>query len=361
MDRMCAGIHAMTQPTLTRRLLTVLLLGLLLLPTGRHLLHRYDAALLAVPIAGLDAPRTMVVAPGSALKNVARALAGDGLLEHPSSWVREARRENLAGRIRAGEYRIEPGTTPRYLLDMMVAGRVMMHSVTVPEGWTYQQALSAVQAHPAITVELKGVPADEVRARVGFDPVSPEGLFFPDTYLFQRGATDLEVARQAYQRMQDELAAAWRDRTADLPLASPYEALVLASLIEKETGVPDERPLIGGVFINRLRLGMRLQTDPTVIYGLGESFDGNLRRADLLRDTPYNTYTRSGLPPTPIALPGRDALRAAVQPAATEALYFVATGLGDGRHRFASTLQQHNDNVARYIATLRSAAHERTH
>jgi len=351
----------MARITLTRRLLTVLLLGLLLLPTGRHLLHRYDAAQLSVPIAGLDAPRTIMVAPGSALKHVAEALAADGLLAHPSSWVREARRENLAGRIRAGEYRIESGATPRYLLDLMVTGRVLLHSVTVPEGWTYQQALSAVQGHPAITVELNGVPADEVRARVGFEPVSPEGLFFPDTYRFQRGATDLEIFRQAYRRMQDELAAAWQDRTADLPLASPYEALVLASLIEKETGVPDERPLIGGVFINRLRLGMRLQTDPTVIYGLGESFDGNLRRADLLRDTPYNTYTRSGLPPTPIALPGRDALRAAVRPAATEALYFVATGLGDGRHRFASTLKQHNDNVARYIATLRGAAREQAH
>lgn len=349
----------MVRLTLTKRLLAVLLLGLLLLPTGRHLLHRYDAAQLAVPIAGLDVPRTFVVAPGSALKRVAGALAGDGLLAHPSSWVREARREDLAGRIRAGEYRVEPGTTPRSLLDMMVLGRVLMHSVTVPEGWTYQQALSAVQAHPAITVELDGVPMDEVRTRVGFEPVSPEGLFFPDTYRFQRGATDLEILRQAYQHMQSELAAAWQDRTEGLPLASPYEALVLASLIEKETGIPDERSLIGGVFINRLRLGMRLQTDPTVIYGMGEAFDGNLRRADLLRDTPYNTYTRSGLPPTPIGLPGRDALRAAVRPAATDALYFVATGLGDGRHRFASTLKQHNDNVARYIATMRGAARER--
>lgn len=350
----------MARLSLTNRLLAVLLLGLLLLPTGRHLLHRYDAAQLAAPIAGLDAPRTFVVAPGSALQRVATALARDGLLGKPSSWVREARREDLEGRIRAGEYRIEPGSTSRQLLDMMISGRVLLHAVTVPEGWTYRQALNAVQSHPAVKVELHDATDGSLRAGVGFEPANPEGQFFPDTYRFQRGTTDVEILRQAHGRMQAELAAAWRDRAAGLPLANAGEALVLASLIEKETGRPDERALIGGVFVNRLRLGMRLQTDPTVIYGMGDAFDGNLRRADLLRDTPYNTYTRAGLPPTPIALPGRDALRAAVQPAATDALFFVATGLGDGRHRFAPTLRQHNDNVARYIATIRRAARERT-
>ncbi len=348
----------MARLSLTKRLLAVLLLGLLLLPAGRHLLHRYDSAQLAVSIAGLDAPRTFAVAPGSSLRRVASALARDGLLERPSSWVREARRENLAGRIRAGEYRFEPGSTPRQLLDMMVEGRVLLHAVTVPEGWTYRQALEAVQAHPAVQVELRDATHQTLRNSIGFEPASPEGLFFPDTYRFQRGTTDIEILRLAQQRMQAELAAAWQERAAGLPLAGPYEALVLASLIEKETGRPDERALIGGVFINRLRLDMRLQTDPTVIYGMGDLFDGNLRRADLLRDTPYNTYTRAGLPPTPIALPGREALYAAVRPAATDALYFVATGLGDGRHRFAPNLRQHNDNVARYIAAVRGAARE---
>ncbi len=276
----------MARLTLTQRLLAIPLLGLLLLPAGRHLLHRYDAAQLQVPIAGLAAPTTFVVASGSALRGVADALARAGLLERPASWVREARRENLAGRIRAGEYRVEPGTTPRRLLDMLVSGQVLLHSVTVPEGWTYAQALHAVQAHPAIAVELREAGHAALRAAVGFEPVHPEGMFFPDTYRFQRGTTDVDILRQAHRRMQAELAAAWQERAADLPLGNPYEALVLASVIEKETGIAGERALIGGVFVNRLRRGMRLQTDPTVIYGMGDAFDGNLRRADLLRDTP---------------------------------------------------------------------------
>lgn len=351
----------MARVTLTQRLLAVLLLGLLLLPAGRHLLHRHDAAQLQQPIAGLQAPLTFTVAPGSPLQRVARELAGAGLLAQPSSWVREARREGLAARIRAGEYRVDPGATPRQLLDMMVAGQVLLHSVTVPEGWTYAQALEAVQSHPAIRVTLGEATREALRSAVGFEPASPEGLFFPDTYRFQRDTTDLAILRQAHQRMQEELEAAWQGRASDVPLANPYEALVLASVIEKETARADERELIAGVFANRLRRGMRLQTDPTVIYGLGAAFDGNLRRADLLRDTPYNTYTRAGLPPTPIALPGRDALRAAVRPAVTDALYFVATGLGDGRHRFAASLAQHNDNVARYIAAVRGASREQAH
>jgi UPF0755 protein len=190
-------------------------------------------------------------------------------------------------------------------------------------------------------------------ARLGIQDGRPEGQFFPDTYLFPRGTTDRELLLQAHTRMQRELQAAWNRRAADLPLDSPYEALILASLVEKETGAAEERPLIAGVFINRLRMGMRLQTDPSVIYGLGEKFDGNLRRRDLLNDTPYNSYTRAGLPPTPIALPGRAALEAAVRPAKTKALYFVATGLGDGRHFFATSLVAHNANVSRHLSNLR--------
>ncbi len=187
----------------------------------------------------------------------------------------------------------------------------------------------------------------------GLRDAHPEGLFFPDTYRFPRGTTDRELLRQAHARLETELAAAWSRRAADLPFDTPYEALILASLVEKETGAADERPLIAGVFVNRLRQGMRLQTDPSVIYGLGDRFDGNLRRRDLENDTDYNTYTRAGLPPTPIALAGRAALDAAVRPAATDSLYFVATGLGDGRHFFAETLAAHNANVSRHIANLR--------
>jgi UPF0755 protein len=230
---------------------------------------------------------------------------------------------------------------------------VRLYVVTIPEGWTFRQALAAIQSHPAVKVELAGLAAAAVMQRLGLGERHPEGLFFPDTYHFPRGTSDGTILLQAHARMENALATAWADRAAQLPLDSPYQALILASLVEKETGAPDERGLISGVFVNRLRKGMRLQTDPTVIYGLGEAFDGNLRRRDLLADTPYNTYTRAGLPPTPIALPGRDALEAAVRPAATDALYFVATGLGDGRHFFAKSLVAHNANVQRHLANLR--------
>jgi len=309
-------------------------------------------------IPGLDGPRIVTIAPGSSLRAVARQLASEGLLVHPDSWVRLAQRQGVAGRIRAGEFQVEAGSTPRALLEQIVAGRVLLHAVTIPEGWTFRQALSAIQQNPAVDATLVGADEGALRASLGLGQRALEGMLFPDTYRFPRGTADVELLRQARTRMEEELAAAWGMRLDDLPLASPYEALVLASIIEKETGAADERPLIAGVFANRLRLGMRLQTDPTVIYGMGDDFDGNLRRADLERDTPYNTYTRAGLPPTPIALPGRESLRAAVAPADTEALYFVATGRGDGRHLFARTLAEHNANVARYIASERAGTRE---
>lgn len=351
----------MARSRLIRILAGATALALLLAWAVWAILGRVDQQRLDKPVGGLEAARAVVIAPGSSLQAVARMLAGEGLLEHPGSFIRQARREGLAGRIRAGEYQVEPGVTPRKMLDMFVAGRVQLHAVTVPEGWTFRQAFAAIEQHPAIVPTLKD--ADETRMLEAIDLAgkSPEGMLFPDTYLFPRGTADIEILAQARERLERELEAAWAERQDDLPLATPYQALILASIIEKETGVADERAMIAGVFANRLRLGMRLQTDPTVIYGLGRSFDGNLRRADLLRDTPYNTYTRAGLPPTPIALVGRDALRAAVRPADTEALYFVATGLGDGRHRFARSLAEHNDNVARYIAALRGAAREGTH
>lgn len=331
---------------------------LVLVAIGWLTLEQVDRRRNDMPIPGLDAPRIVVVPPGSSLGGVAARLADEGLLRHPESWVRLARRERLAGRLRAGEFEVLPGTTPRQLLEQVVAGRVLLHSLTLPEGWTVRQALEALRQHEAI--EVTPVTADEsaLAQALGVGDRPLEGMLFPDTYLFPRGTKDVEVLRQAHQRLAQELEAAWAARAEDIPIDSPYEALILASIVEKETGVRDERPRIAGVFANRLRLGMRLQTDPTVIYGLGPAFDGNLRRRDLERDTPYNTYTRFGLPPTPIALAGREAMRAAVAPAETEALYFVATGLGDGRHRFARSLAEHNDNVARYIAALRGAAKE---
>jgi UPF0755 protein len=315
--------------------------------------RQYERHWLHEPIAALTAPATFEVPAGAPLGAVARALEAEGILDRPRTWLRHAKSEGLATRIQAGEYRLEPGTTPVSLLDQFVAGDVVLHALTLPEGWTFRQALAAIQSHPQVKSELEGLDDARILARLGMRDAHPEGLFFPDTYRFPRGTTDRELLRQAHARLESELAAAWSRRADGLPLDSPYEALILASLVEKETGASEERPLIAGVFVNRLKRGMRLQTDPSVIYGVGAKFDGNLRRRDLETDTAYNTYLRRGLPPTPIALAGREALDAAVQPAATKSLYFVATGLGDGRHYFAESLATHNANVSRHLANLR--------
>ena len=307
------------------------------------------------PIAGLAANTVVEIAPGEPLGAVAEGLARRGLVTHPRLFSFLARRAGKAGRIRAGEYALEPGASPASLLEQFVEGRVVLHPVTLVEGWTIAEALSAIQSNPVLKRTLAASLDTSVMARLGSIGLEPEGEFFPDTYLMPRGASDLDVLKVAHARMIDRLSAAWAARRPDLPLTTPYEALVLASIVEKETGAPEERPRIAAVFINRLRRGMRLQTDPTVIYGLGEGYDGSLHKRDLLADTPYNTYTRSGLPPTPIALPGAAALAAAVRPADAEDLYFVATGLGDGRHEFSRTLAEHNAAVARYLQRLRSA------
>ncbi|MGB5133033.1 MAG: endolytic transglycosylase MltG [Steroidobacteraceae bacterium] len=318
-------------------------------------LRQYEATWLATPLPGLRQPVVFELPAGASLAAVAGSLQKAGWLDRPWLWIRHAKRTGKATRIKAGEYALQPGTTPVGLLDQFVAGSVLMHMVTIPEGWTFRQALAAIQANPAVVAQLRGLPQDAVMKRLGLADRHPEGLFFPDTYRFPRGTTDREVLQQAQTRLEEELASAWRKRKPGLPFKTPYEALILASLVEKETGAPDERPLIAGVFVNRLRKGIRLQTDPSVIYGMGDSFDGNLRRRDLQTDTPYNSYTRAGLPPTPIALVGSAALEAAVRPAATDALYFVATGRGDGRHYFATSLVAHNSNVARHLANLRGS------
>jgi UPF0755 protein len=307
------------------------------------------------PIAALKAPVVVEVAPGEGLNAVAQKLARAGLIERPRIWTQFGRYEGKAARLRVGEYELEPGLSPSDVLDRLVSGRVVLHPVTIVEGWTFAQALAAVRAAPAVKRTLDGVAPRQVMARLGEPGVHPEGQFFPDTYLVARGTTDLDVLRQAHDRMKQELAAAWEQRAEGLPLADPYAALILASIVEKETGAPEERPRIAGVFVNRLRLGMRLQTDPTVIYGLGDRYDGDIRTRDLTTDTPYNTYTRAGLPPTPISLPGRAALRAATQPQPGDALYFVATGLGDGRHVFSTTYAEHGRAVAQMLARQRGA------
>jgi UPF0755 protein len=315
--------------------------------------REYERRWLEGPIEALQEPVTFDVAQGASLSAVTRDLKAAGLMSRPRTWLRYATREGQATRIQAGEYRLQPGTSPKTLLAQFVAGDVVLHAITLPEGWTFRMALAAMHAHPQVKADLKGMTDAEILDRLGMREKSPEGLFFPDTYRFPRGASDREILRQAHARHVSELAAAWARRADDLPFEKPYQALILASLVEKETGAADERPLIAGVFVNRLRKGMRLQTDPAVIYGIGPKFDGNLRRRDLVTDTPYNTYLRAGLPPTPIALVGRAALAAAVRPADTGAMYFVATGLGDGRHFFAETLVAHNSNVSRHLSNLR--------
>jgi len=319
---------------------------------GERLAERWYHA----PLAGVTAPLSFEVAPGVPLASVARTLGERHVLDYPRLWTLLARRDGLAARIQAGEYALTPGVTPAGLLSELVEGRVVLHPVTLLEGWTFATARAAIEANPAVATTLAGVADAAVMTRLGSAGVAPEGQLFPDTYLVPRGATDLEVMKLAHARLKDRLATAWLRRRPDLPLATAYEALTLASIIEKETGASEERPRIGAVFVNRLRRGMRLQTDPTVIYGLGAAYDGSIHRRDLATDTPYNTYTRDGLPPTPIALPSAAALEAAVQPLESAELYFVASGRGDGRHEFSRTLAEHNAAVARYLAHLRAGS-----
>ena len=295
------------------------------------------------------------VAAGSAFAGVSRALAERGYIDHPDWFRWYARLTGQAGAVQAGEYRIDAGTTPLELLRMMVSGDVRLYSFTIVEGWTYREMLDALGASDSVEagIEFEDWPA--LLESLAADAEYPEGLFLPETYRFPRGTTGVDILGQAYALMQRVLAEEWRDRAANLPLGTPYEALILASIVEKETALAAERPQIAGVFTRRLINGMRLQTDPTVIYGLGVDFDGNLTRRDLRADTPYNTYTRNGLPPTPIALPGRAAINAALHPAGGSALYFVATGLGDGSHKFSDTKAEHDAAVREYLRRQRAA------
>ena len=291
-------------------------------------------------------PVRYIVEPGTTIRKVANDLAGMGVIPHPNYLIFDAHRRHLADRIKSGEYQLPVGTTVAGVLDIFVAGRVVQHSVTLVEGWNFAEVRAALEANPAIVDTLKGLDAAALMERIGHPGEAPEGRFFPDTYHVTLHTTDAELLKRAYRRMNNVLDELWPQRDPDLPYHSPYDALIMASLVEKETAVPQERPEIAGVFVRRLQMGMKLQTDPTVIYGLGASFDGDLRRHDLQQDTPYNTYVHTGLPPTPIAMPGRASLVAALHPADGKALYFVSRG--DGSHVFSETLAQHNKAVAEY-------------
>lgn len=294
----------------------------------------------------IDEPVVIEVAPRDSLARVTADLAARGILEQPRLLSLWGRLSGDAGRLHVGEYRLEPGLDARGLLAILVEGRVLRRSLTIVEGWRFRDVRAALRAAPRLRQTLAEQSDEEIMTRLGEAGRPPEGLFFPDTYDYVGDRTDLEVLRRARARMQAVLAAAWENRAPDLPLETPYEALILASLIEKETGMPGERQDIAGVFIRRLEQGMRLQTDPAVIYGLGEDFDGNLDRTHLRTPTPWNTYVHRGLPPTPIAMPGLDSIRAALAPAVGDALYFVARG--DGSSQFSATLEEHNAAVRRF-------------
>lgn len=291
-------------------------------------------------------PYEFTVRQGAGLKTVSRQLAADGVfLEGESFWIL-GRLLGRARSIQAGTYRLDKPLTPIEILDKLARGDVVFAEAVFVEGTTLRQWLAQLAALPEVKHALSGKSEAEIRATVGEGPEALEGWLFPDTYRFAPGASDADILKRAHAAMKRRLAEAWDARDPAVPLATPYEALILASIIEKETGLASERPLIASVFVNRMKRGMRLQTDPTVIYGMGERYGGNIRKKDLTADTPWNTYTRDGLPPTPIAMPGAASLRAALHPADSQFLYFVSRG--DGSHEFSRTLEEHNRAVAKY-------------
>lgn len=299
----------------------------------------------------------ITIPSGSTLRGALHTLGEAGYIASPrllELYLRCCGGKGLPA-VKAGQYVIVAGSKPLDILQQLEEGRVLLEQLTLVEGWSFTQWRAALATHPSVAHTLAGRTDAEVMAAIGQADVFPEGRFAPDTYRFAAGTSDVELLRLAFDAQRKLLQEAWQGRDEGLPLRDADDALVLASIVEKETGLANERPRIAGVFVNRLRQGMRLQSDPTVIYGIRERYDGNIRRGDLTTDTPYNTYTRTGLPPTAIAMPGRDALWAAVHPEPGDAVFFVATGDGTGGHHFSSTLEEHNRAVQRYLQRLRAA------
>ena len=291
-------------------------------------------------------PYELSIKPGSSLRTVAKQLAGAGALHDTWSFILLSRLMGYSSLLKAGDYELTESISPWQLLKRVTNGDVNQSEVRFIEGWTFSQLRKTLNEHPALRHDTAGLTDSEVMQLIGASETMAEGLFSPDTYYFVRGNSDVAILKRAYHAMQNNLNTAWAGRATNLPLTDSYQALILASIVEKETGREGDRTNVAGVFINRLRIGMRLQTDPTVIYGLGDKFDGNLRKKDLLTDQEYNTYTRSGLPPTPIALPGMPSIQAALNPAKTSSLYFV--GKGNGESHFSSNLTDHNRAVSKY-------------
>ena len=315
-----------------------LILGLALAAAAFWWLHQ--------PMDTRQATLDLSIEPGTSPKAIAQAVADAGAQTSPTLLFAWFRLSGQSRQMRAGSYEIAPGTSPKMLLSMLVRGEESLRSVTLVEGWNWRQVRQALAKAENLKPDSRALTDERLMAQLGRAGIAPEGRFYPDTYAYAKGASDLAVLQRAMKAMDKHLQSAWEARQRGVALKSAEEVLTLASIIEKETGKGSDRPMISGVFNNRLRIGMRLQTDPTVIYGLGEAFDGNLRRVHLTTDNPWNTYTRGGLPPTPIAMPGKAALMAAVQPAQTSALYFVAKG--DGSSHFSTTLDEHNRAVNRY-------------
>ena len=298
------------------------------------------------PIRMRDATVDFRIAPGSSLRAAATQMQEAGIAINPDLLALLARWRGVATGIKAGSYSINQGVTPEQLLAKLARGDVTQGELALVDGWTFRQWRARLDQHPDLKHDTQSLTEAEIATRLGIDGGRIEGWLFPDTYLFDKQSSDLELLARAHRAMRKKLDVAWAERDANLPYRNAYEALTMASIVEKETGRSDDRSLIAAVFINRLRKGMLLQTDPTVIYGLDDKFDGNLRKRDLQTDTPYNTYTRTGLPPSPIAMPGSAALQAALHPAASDALYFVARG--DGSSQFSRTLDEHNKAVNKY-------------
>ena len=342
---------------LTRRVIAALLVSVLLLVAAAAGGYYWLRNAYFAPGPSKDIVRVQVQ-QGASVRTVLLDLAKQGALQQPRAaelYLRIASHlRNHQPRIQAGMYEIPAGASAAQIMDLFDQGRVVLEQLTLIEGSRFADLRHALDNHAAVTHTLRGKSDAEVMAALGHTGELPEGRFFPDTYRFAARTTDVEILGLAYNAMQKILNDAWQGRSADLPLHTPYEALTLASIVEKETGLPAERPKIAGVFVTRLRKGMRLQTDPTVIYGLGASYDGDIRTRDLTTDTPYNTYTRAGLPPTPIALPGRESILAAVHPEESGEIYFVATGTGDGGHHFSRTLEEHTTAVKSYLQHLRA-------
>jgi UPF0755 protein len=305
----------------------------------------------------VSAPLRFKVAPGSRFTRVAAELGAQGVVAQPRTWVLYARWKGLASAIKAGEYEIDPGATARSLLEKLVAGQVVLHSFTIVDGWRAQDLLAALRRDTDIAATPEE-SAQDLMSKLGAPGLDPEGQFLPETYRFPGGTAELEILRQAHVALVHELESAWATRDPTVALKNAAELLIVASIVQKESGLPQELPKIAGLYLHRLRIGMRLQADPTVIYGLGERYDGQLHSVDLHTDGPYNSYERAGLPPTPIALAGAAAIRATAHPENSDALYFVASPKDDGSHIFSATLEDQNAAVARYVAHLREKAAE---